>query len=242
MENHRSDLSKDDSDDLENLKYSLTESLEKDSGNVLSLIDLFNKRSSVSAPNSPVESKSFNFPVCGSSILDLSGVLPINLKMSQSSEIEPLRASRAGLKAWVTRYVNSITEMQNSGTLTLCKLQKQESLINERINRILEIEEKISEVYIKYKIPENDPTRQKDADETQLFILNSQNSVANYEESLIGKKQVSKVNSNDLTRNELLEALGKMNNPSSTVLDCQEFHGNDSDKWNFGQWLPHFFL
>ena len=32
-----------------------------------------------------------------------------------------------------------------------------------------------------------------------------------------------------------------MNNPSSTVLDCQEFHGSDADKWNFGQWLPQFF-
>ena len=82
MENHRSDLSKDDSEDLENLKYSLTESLEKDSSsNVLSLIDLFNKRSSVSVPNSPVESKSFNFPVRSNSIPDLSGILPINLKI-----------------------------------------------------------------------------------------------------------------------------------------------------------------
>ena len=33
MENHRLDLSKEDSKDLENLKYSLTESLENDSGN-----------------------------------------------------------------------------------------------------------------------------------------------------------------------------------------------------------------
>ena len=242
MENHRSDLSKDDSEDLENLKYSLTESLEKDSSsNVLSLIDLFNKRSSVSVPNSPVESKSFNFPVRSNSIPDFSGILPINLKMSHTSEIEPLRASRAGLKAWVTRYVKSITDMQSKGTLTLCKLQKQESLINERINRILEIEEKISEVYIKYKIAENDPAREKDADETHSFILSSQNAVANCEELLTNNKQVVKVDSNDLTRNELLEALGKMNNPSSTVLDCQEYHGNESDKWNFGQWLPQFF-
>ena len=237
MENHRLDLSKEDSKDLENLKYSLTESLESDSGNVLSLVEFFNKRSSVSAPNTPVETKCFNFPSHSHSNPDLRNILPIDLKMSHVNEIEPLKASRAGLKAWITRYVNSIKEMQSSGSLTLCKLQKQESLINERINRIFEIEEKISEIYIKYKVSESDEARLKDADETHSFILNSQNAVANCEELLIDKKQV-KVSSNDLTRNELLEALGKMNNPSSTVLDCQEFHGSENDKWNFGQWLP----
>ena len=41
MENHRLDLSSKDSEDLENLKYSLTESLEQDSGNVLSLVNFF---------------------------------------------------------------------------------------------------------------------------------------------------------------------------------------------------------
>lgn len=240
MENHRLDLSKEDSKDLENLKYSLTESLENDSGNVLSLVEFFNKRSSVSAPNTPVETKCFNFPSHSHSNPDLRNILPIDLKMSHVNEIEPLKASRAGLKAWITRYVNSIKEMQSSGSLTLCKLQKQESLINERINRIFEIEEKISEIYIKYKVSESDEARLKDADETHSFILNSQNAVANCEELLIDKKQV-KVSSNDLTRNELLEALGKMNNPSSTVLDCQEFHGSENDKWNFGQWLPQFF-
>ena len=60
MENHRLDLSSKDSEDLENLKYSLTESLEQDSGNVLSLVIFFNNRSSVSAPNTPVDYKSFN--------------------------------------------------------------------------------------------------------------------------------------------------------------------------------------
>ena len=43
MDNHRLDLSKEDSADLENLKEDLTESLEYESKNVIELVNYFDK-------------------------------------------------------------------------------------------------------------------------------------------------------------------------------------------------------
>ena len=168
MDGHRKDLNKNDSEDLEEIKRTLTDPQENDA-NVFNLINFFNNRSSASAPQSPVESKGFNFPSRGHSIPDLSNILPINLNMAHVAEIETLKASRSGLKAWVTRSINSIKEMQGK-TLTLNVLQKQEAFINERINRILEIEEKINDVYVKHRVSESDPARVADADEMHKFI------------------------------------------------------------------------
>ena len=190
MENHRLDLNKKDSADLEDIKCALTDPLENDNANVFSLINYFNNRSSASAPNTPVESKGFNFPSLGRSIPDLSVILPINLNMAHVSEIEDLKASRSGLKAWITRSLNSVKEMRGNKTLTLSLLQKQETFINERINRILEIEEKINEIYVKHKVSESDSTRVSDADEMHKLILNSQNTVATCEELLIDRNKV----------------------------------------------------
>ena len=98
MDNHRLDLSKEDGANLENLKEDLTESLENESKNVIELVNYFNRGASVSAPNSPSRCKVPKWPVRGHSIPDLSNKFPINLNMSLTSELEPLRATRTGLK------------------------------------------------------------------------------------------------------------------------------------------------
>ena len=135
-------LSKEDRADIENIKYELTDSLESiETPNVLSLVNYFNDQSaavqvshrlSLSAPNSPSKGK-FHLPVRGSSIPDLSNIAQIELIMSAKLELTPLKGSRAGHKAWISRTIASITKMSNDGTLTLCNLKIRKQLFRKKL-------------------------------------------------------------------------------------------------------------
>ena len=250
MNNNRIDLSKSDKSDLEELKSDLTDSVDsKDSLNVLSLVQYFNQASnlassvSVSAPTSPSRAGPL-LPVRGASIPDLTSICPIDITMSGlETELAPFRQTRAKHKAWLTRSVNSVLRMETDGSLTLYNLSPQEVTIQERISKILSTEELISDIYDKHNVPLEDPGRVQDGDETHQFILAKQIQVAKCKEQLtLIDENPSPVVKSDVSNEVLLKALSKMNsNPTTVILECKEFYGNDNDKYNFNQWLAQLF-
>ena len=61
-------------------------------------------------------------------------------------------------------------------------------------------------------------------------MLNKQ-TIANYEAAVIAAEQPKEpINSQKIVIEN--------NNPTTVVLDCKEFHGSETDKLRFGQWLP----
>ena len=133
--------------------------------------------------------------------------------------------------------------MESDGSLTLYNLVSQETTIQERIGKILSTEEEISDIYDKHKVPLDDSGRSQDMDDTHQFILTKQIEVAKCKEQLKSIEANSgHAPNSDLSREELLRALSKINsNPTTVILECKDFYGSDSDKYSFNQWLAQLF-
>ena len=195
---HRKDLSKHDENDLEDLKSSLTESLEKFeealdlsdvfkpfNQSVRDRVNWFDSRAratkSQSEPSSPTKNFKYNLPIRKISVSDFSQIEPLTFKMTLS-DLDPLKRVRQGHKSWVTRNINLAHKYNADGKLTLTILTKLENEINGYINKIKENEEQISLVYDQNHVDLEDSLRVADMDATANFIFDSQVTLAEYED------------------------------------------------------------
>ena len=241
----RKDLNDSDKSDIDQIKRDLTDSCEYDDQlDLPHLIEFFNKRSCVSEPTTPSKGLKSRPPVVrNTSLIGLDKIVGIKTKMSDmESELAPLRRRRGGFKGQVTQIVNNVKQLHDAKTLTLSMLSKQEKVLNERINKIFEVEEEISEIYDSYEVLISDEGRLTDSKATLKFITDSQDTFARIEDKLNEiklKGKVSGADVNTFSKEELVQLLSKQNaNPTTVVLSCQDFYGNEEDKLNFGQWLP----
>ena len=259
--NCRKDLSKHEVNEIEDLKNSLTSSLEFEdalglpkvsdklfkSSLVRDRVSWFDARASVSqtksVPSSPTKILKIDPLVRTNSVPDISLINPIVLTMTLT-ELIPLKASRAGFRGWVSRIMGILSKLHKKKELTLSNLIKQEGQINAYFTRIKEIELEMDKVYDDYNVLPEDQGRMADMDESLEFQMGHQNTLSKYQDELSGPvtgQSGSSSISQALSGEQLLAAVSNINiNPTTTVLDCQEFHGDHSDKHLFEPWLAQF--
>ena len=252
----REDLSEQDVSDIEDLKSSLTNSDEKFHDAIvetrLSVRDWVkrfdtNVSASVtkSAPTSPSKYKNY-LPPRTASVSDFGSIFPLAEIMTLEDDLKPLKSTRQGYKSWASRHLNTLKVAHDGASLTLSALARGEKEVNTYIEKIRSIEEQISEVYDKHRIDHNNKDRVADVDETVNFIFKCQSDISTYEDAIkckVGGQAAAAagVNSQPLSREELLVAVSKLqHNPSTVILDCQNFNGDYYDKHNFEQWLAQF--
>ena len=125
MYRFRKDLSQLETDEIEELKHSLTESIEyEDAQSVSNLlnkpfeglsvrerVNWFDARASAleskSVPSSPTTNYKFELPIRTKSVIDLRLVEPVVFNMSLS-DLEPLKSSCKDLKSWISRIVKEM--------------------------------------------------------------------------------------------------------------------------------------
>ena len=253
----REDLTEQDKLDIEDLKQSLTDSsefvdaAEKPKLLVRDLVELFNSRVRISetksVPTSPSKSFKSNKPdllVRNLSVEDFSSLVPFS-KMTLEEELSPLRNIRKGHKGWVTRHLNSLKESYDRSELTLTQLGKTEGKIDALITKIEDVDQQIGEVYDKHKVDHEDNDRLADMDASVRLVFSAQSAISKYEEALkakaAGAGAPAGAANQSMSREELLEAMSKLNNnPGTMILDCQNFNGDSVDKHNFEPWLAQF--
>ena len=237
----RKDLSREDISDLESLKHELTSSFDTENSDLFELLEFLDRHRSVSAPVSPNRSDELPHLVQKSVSLTELSTYKIMSREKLEADLRPLKGSRTAHKGWVTKSLNSLSKLHQDKQLNLKLFEKQASLINQTIDKIFEIEEQMHAIYDAHEIDIDDESRSKDSEETHKFVFSAQKELSLLETKLTDTNPANGNSANGAVSNkELLEALSKINNPTTVVLNCQEFYGNETDKHTFGQWLPQF--
>ena len=218
-----SDLSGNESD-IENLKFSLVKPSEaKLDRNFDEIVKYY------SAPNTPQKSEQPLSLGRALSVSDLSKKFEV--KMSFKDELTALRKKRAPYRAQVTKNVNQMKEKLDAKSLSLSSIKRYEETVNQKIAMIESFDDKIDALCDKHKVPLDSKDRQEDYDEVQAFIMLNKQTIADYEAAVIAaEKPKESINPQKIVIEN--------NNPTTVVLDCKEFHGSETDKLRFGQWLP----
>ena len=179
-------LSKDESD-IEQLKFSLVKTSEaKLDSNFDEIVKYF------SAPNTPQKSEQ-PLPLGRAlSVSDLSKKFEV--KMSLKDDLIALRKKRAPYRAQVTKKLNQMKEKLENKSLSLSSIKKYEETVNQKIAKLESFDDKMDALYDKYKLLPESKDRQDDYDEVQTFIMNSKQTIADYEAAVIAAEKNKRVN------------------------------------------------
>ena len=249
-------LNSDEERELDEIKSELTDTAESDSF-LSPTRSIF-----LSAPNSPVSAKSVPVSPQSSKIVCISvkqRVLsfeslnianlshPKLLIMSGcKKELDPLLKSRRSYKSWVTRCLNGIVEQKEANSLNKAFFNRQEGTINGHINKIEELEAKISDVYDSHSVPPEDGERLSDSDTTYKFILVAQQKLAAIEIALTTAADAPAAAAalpveGIAHNNDLVAAIANLRGcPTKIQLNCPTFDGNTKDRFQFKHWLAQF--
>ena len=107
--------------------------------------------------------------------LDLISVLPNLTMVNMEAELNSVRPSQRSHKSWITRLLNDAEKAKTRGTLTLDKLKRISRQIEDQINKILDYERQVYEIYTRHKVAEDDPTREAAAAEIFYFVQDTSN-------------------------------------------------------------------
>ena len=243
----RSDLSSEEGDyELYEVKLELIHEIENcDSTRdlVLSGLDFPSVREKVktfesrgaSAPTSPVKQKRPSV-----TLINRSGSCSSFFKMALSEAVQaalaPLKRTRRGFKAWVTRSINKVIEEDGAGTLTSGAFTIKYDAIKESMYKVINVQDQISQVFDDNGVAETHVDRVADEQETSEFLNSASNNIG-----AILTKYSKPDESGALRGNELVEALKQIGSNNLTVkVETRKFYGNADDRLKFKDWLSEF--
>ena len=213
-----------DKPDLEKLKHSLVKHSEAKLDRKFDEIAKY-----YSAPNTPQKSDQPISLGRAISVSDLSKKFEV--KMSLKEEFAVLRKKRAPHRAQVTKNLKQMKDKLDDKSLSISSIKRYEETVNQKIATIESFDDKIDALFEKHGAQLDCKDRQTDYDEVQTFIMNSKQTIADYEAAVIAAEKPKE----PLDPTKIVI---ENKNPTTVVLDCKEFHGSESDKLRLGQWLP----
>ena len=265
---NRVDLTVESREEIEELKDTLTSSLESETDaiaarSVLSLealaargavglgvrfwelqgLELTHSRSVPSSPRrvkNPLEFEKF----LPRRYVSCNQLYNLETNMALKDELKPLTGSRAGYKQWVTKTLNNLKSAKGTGELDLYIFQESKSDLLGYISEIKGVETKIREVYDKFNIPLEDTDRKADMEATASFLWDAKKKLAGFEKDLVAAP-TSPLDASgghvSGSNAELIDALKKIGGNNTKVnLDCITFKGDDKDKFQFKHWFSQF--
>ena len=159
-----------------------------------------------------------------------------------ADELNAVRTSQGYYKQWITRLLDDLAKQKTEGTLTLGGFKSANRQIENQIQKILECEDKLIQIYTRYKVAENEATREKAAKAIYDYVQATHNSLADYEADLAPAPLPPVLDlTAPVTGQQLLDAMKQMgNNSISVTYDCSYFYGNETDRLAFINWLSEF--
>ena len=126
-----------------------------------------------SAPTSPVKQRRPSV-----TLINRSGSCNSFFKMALSEAVQtalaPLKKSRRGFKAWVTRTISKVVEEEGAGTLTSGAFTIKYDSIKDSMDKVVKVQDQINQVFDNYNVNENHPERVADEQETDEFLNKAQ--------------------------------------------------------------------
>ena len=184
---------------------------------------------SVSAPPSPVERSRSAFwnisdsdlnsrrvasveslPLNSVDSLALISAVPEPNMVNLQDDLDKVRPTQSAHKRWVTRLLNELVREKTANTLTPDKFRRKNKQIEEHIQKIIEYEGKLAEVYTRHRVAEDDENR--DAAEKAIFdfVQHTHDTLAVYEAELAPAPLAPVVDMDaPITGQQLLDAMKK---------------------------------
>ena len=159
-----------------------------------------------------------------------------------ADELNTVRSTQRTYKRWITLLLDDLAKQKTEGTLTLDGLKLAKRLIEDQIQKILECEDKLNVIYARYKVAENEATREIAEKAIFNYVQATHNSLAGYEADLAPAPLPPVLDlTAPVTGQQLLDAMKQMgNNSISVTYDCSYFYGDETDRLNFINWLSEF--
>ena len=143
-------------------------------------------------------------------------------------EILPFVRSRSAHKGHITRILAGLESEKNTNTLDEAKFKRLEISLNNHLNRIEHNGEKIAEIYDKCEIDLEHENRKSEMDKAYQYLNGIQDKLAALENHIKSTKTKTKV--------EVAHEVPF----SKSLIKCQNFNGNSSDRFDFKFWLSQF--
>ena len=157
-------------------------------------------------------------------------------------EFENLNILRKGFKTWITYYLNGLSSLKASNSLTRAHLENHKVLIKDLIDKVLDTDIKIVKLYLINNISASEhlaiPNRAIDAKVTYDFILDAQTKLINYS-TLFPTSTLSGSVEPITTLNDILKVFANKQ-VSGIELDYPVFDSDKSDKFAFKDWFDQF--
>ena len=157
--------------------------------------------------------------------------------MSFAEEIKPLKLSRGSYKGKITHVLNGLKEYSDAGTLEELFVKKQAAQVTNYLNKIEEIDQKLSEAWDNHEIALDDADRALDVLNSVKHQQDTSVKLSVYEKAVMSSTLAAQNASNK----ELVSALTQAQaTPGRNLIKCERFDGGSSDKFEFKYWLSQF--
>ena len=232
-------------EEFDEIKSALTSSAESVDDK---LTDYFSVHSAPSSPSRGTVSRRLNVDHTllsvrerVSSIENLSSVSSVkSTSMSLKDDLKTLKASRASYKGKITLVLNGLKGFSDADTLDELLVKKQVTQVSNYLDKIEEIEQKMSEVWDKHSVSLEETARSEDTRNSVQHQMEVNAKLSFYEKAVMpsasGGAGVPAGSNKDLV-DAILQASAT---PGRNLIKVDKFDGGSSDKFEFKYWLSQF--
>ena len=251
----------DEENDLNDIKADLTSSAESVDDK---LVELFPFSSAPSSPSRTVSQRpNVEFTLLSvkervSSLENLPGVSSAKFAvMSLKDDLKPLKASRASYKGKITMVLNGLKEYSDANSLDELSVNKQVTQVTNYLNKIEEIEQKMSDIWDRHSVDLEESSRSTDVLESVKHQQAVNLKLSQYEKAVMpsapaplqppaapdpaAAAAAAAVAAGVVNNKELVDAILKSQSSAGrNLIKCDRFDGGSSDKFEFKYWLSQF--
>ena len=216
---------------------------------------------SVSAPSSPVKlfsrevspvrpASALSSPRFGSVVHRTSSVKDLvvrfdsqttsSMAASAKKEAAPLVRQISYAKGWITRSLKKLDRLATAteDAIDPVKLETHSEQVETQCDKIVEYQQAIGEIYVKFKAEDEFNTI---SDDLVNYVDSIQDKLKVYATKVFRPELDDSVSEDNITKAELLKAMSQIGSNNVKVkLDCPIFNGDESDRLAFKNWLDQF--
>ena len=183
-----------------------------------------------------------------SSIENLPGASTVNsFEMALTAELKPLKASRASYKGKITHVFNGLKVFSDAGTLDELLVKKQVAQVSNYLDKIEDIELKMSEIWDRHSVGLDDTSRSDDVINSVKHQQDVSVKLSLYEKAVMPSApaplapQPAAAAVAVADNRELVNAILQSQSTSArNLIKCERYDGGASDKFEFRYWLSQF--
>ena len=227
-----------DEQDLDEIKSELASSADSVEDK---LPDRFQYQSAPTSPSRTISQRSnVEFTLLSvrervSSLENLSNNLTVpSSTMTLKDDLKPLIASRGSYRGKITISLKSLKEFSEANKLNELLLDRQINSVSRLLDKIEEIEMKMSTIYESYAVTLSDTARSEDLTKSIQYVQEVTSTLAGYRQA----SKPTPVANKSVRNQDLVDALAKNQGaPGRNLVTCGKFDGGNTDAFGFLAWF-----